>query len=337
MAEGFCGGPPDRTLCRLRILFGVGLILLGVLILPRGARHLFRGFLCLAAAFVGTEATGLLRRALIRERAELVSMVLGAGAIGCLAGATGGAESPFLSLLVAPVFMYGFSSGGAGVSVAALVSVTVSAVLSLVAVADGALGALLGPAAVAGVIWLGARAVAATTKCANAQSEELLRLAQRDPLTRLLNRRSLNELVRRLVAEGRQFTLVLVDLDGFKRVNDRHGHLLGDRVLQRVAEAMQKAVRREDAIARYGGDEFAVVVPGSREDGEMVMRRLREAVESAAQEAGVATGLSGGVAAWPEDGATLEELLHAADRMLYGAKRDGKDGSRETRVRVCSS
>jgi len=117
-----------------------------------------------------------------------------------------------------------------------------------------------------------------------------------------------------------------VDLDGFKRVNDEHGHLFGDRVLQRVAEAMQRAVRREDAIARYGGDEFAIVVPGGRGNGELVMRRLREAVESAAREAGVETGLSCGVAAWPGDGATLEELLHAADRMLYTAKQVGKNG-----------
>jgi len=108
-------------------------------------------------------------------------------------------------------------------------------------------------------------------------------------------------------------------------------------VLQRVAEAMQNAVRREDAVARYGGDEFAVLVHGGRETGEQVLERLKEAVESVAREAGVTTSLSGGVAAWPEDGATLEELLHAADRMLYRAKRDGKDGLCKVRVRVCSS
>lgn len=314
------------------------MILLGVLVFPRGEGRLFRAFLCLATASFGVEAIGLLCVRLSRKRLELASMVFGAGATGCLAGVTGGAGSPLLSLLVAPVFLYGLGSGGAGASVAALISVVVTAVLSAVAVADGAAArVLLGPAAVAGVVWLGARAVGASAMSAKTQGEELLRLAQRDPLTGLLNRRSLYELVQRLVAQGREFAVVLVDLDGFKRVNDKYGHLVGDRVLQRVAEAMQNAVRREDAVARYGGDEFAVLVQGGRETGEQVLERLKEAVESVAREAGVATSLSGGVAAWPEDGATLEELLHAADRMLYRAKRDGKDRLREARARVCSS
>lgn len=338
---GFSGGAADRgrrVLRWLRILFGAGLALLGVLVFPRGVGRLFGAFLCLATAFLGVEAAGLLCLRLSRKRLELASMMFGASATGCLAGATGGAGSPLLSLLVAPVFLYGLGSGGVGASIAALVSVIVTAVLSAVAVADGAAArVLLGPAAVTGVVWLGARAVGVSAMSAQTKSEELLRLAQRDPLTGLLNRRSLYELVQRLVAQGKEFAVVLVDLDGFKEVNDKHGHLVGDRVLQRVAEAMQEAVRREDAVARYGGDEFAVVVPGGRMSGELVMGRLKVAVESAAREAGVATGLSGGVAVWPEDGATLEELLQAADRMLYRAKRDGKDGLREARVRVCSS
>lgn len=144
-------------------------------------------------------------------------------------------------------------------------------------------------------------------------------------------------MVQHLVAQGKEFAVVLVDLDGFRRVNDKHGHLMGDRVLQHVAEAMQNAVRREDTVTRYGGDEYAVLVQGGRKSGEQVLERLKEAVESATRETAVATSLSGGVAAWPEDGATLEELLHGADRMLYRAKRGGKDGLYEAWARVCSS
>jgi len=212
MAEDFSGGAAERAwqaLRRLRILFGVALILFGVLAFPRGAGGLFGVFLFLAAAFVGVDVAGLLSRPPVRKRVELVSMVLGAGAIGCLAGATGGVEGPFLPLLVAPVFMHGLGSGGAGATAAALSSVTVAAVLSAVAVSSGAAArVLVGPAAVAAVAWLGARAVGASAMAAKTQGEELLRLAQRDPLTGLLNRRSLYELVERLVAQGKEFAVV---------------------------------------------------------------------------------------------------------------------------------
>lgn len=246
MAEGSCVGTADgawRVLRRLRISFGAGLVALGLFIVPPGAGRLFRAFLGMAAGCVVVEGLGLLCTPVIGKRVELASMVLGAGAMGCLAGVTGGAGSPLLPPLVASVFLYGLGSRGAGASVAALVSVTLLAVLSVVAVAAGAAVRVVLGFPPRSPEWSGSgREVAACTKCANARSDELLRLAQRDPLTGLLNRRG--RYTSWLTAWSRKGrSLRSCSLTGSNAVNDKHGHLLGDRLLQRVAEAMQKAVR----------------------------------------------------------------------------------------------
>jgi len=160
-----------------------------------------------------------------------------------------------------------------------------------------------------------------------ASHEALWVLARRDELTGVGNYRALHE---RLAAEiarhqrhGREFALVLLDLDGFKQVNERHGHLEGDRLLAEIGSSLRKEVRREDSVFRQGGDEFAVIVPevNAEEAGE-VAKRLRDRVSRrgfGSDEMRPVTAATG-FAMFPADGRTVDELLGVADADLFSSK-----------------
>lgn len=160
-----------------------------------------------------------------------------------------------------------------------------------------------------------------------ASHEALWRLSRRDELTGVGNYRSLHE---RLAAEisrhqrhGREFALVLLDLDGFKQVNERYGHLEGDRLLAEIGSSLRKEVRREDSVFRQGGDEFAVIVPevNAEEAGE-VAKRLRDRVSRrgfGSDELRPVTAATG-FAMYPADGRTVDELLSVADADLFSSK-----------------
>ena len=157
--------------------------------------------------------------------------------------------------------------------------------------------------------------------------EALWALARRDELTGVGNYRALHE---RLAAEiarherrGREFALVLLDLDGFKQVNEKHGHLEGDRLLAEIGGSLRKEVRGEDSVFRQGGDEFAVIVPevDAEEAGE-VAKRLRGRVSRrgfGSDELRPVTAATG-YAMYPADGRSVEELLGVADGDLFAAK-----------------
>ncbi len=144
-----------------------------------------------------------------------------------------------------------------------------------------------------------------------------------DPLTGLANRRMLMsmaeyEIARHHRADGR-FTVVMLDLDGFKPLNDRHGHAAGDQMLRDVGAALTRALRAQDTIARFGGDEFCVIAPET-EHPRVLAARIAGAVSEAA---GGLDSLSAsvGLAVFPEDGTSIELLLRAADERLLAAKR----------------
>lgn len=164
-----------------------------------------------------------------------------------------------------------------------------------------------------------------------ASHEALWALARRDELTGVGNYRALHE---RLAAEiarhqrhGREFALVLLDLDGFKGVNERHGHLEGDRLLAEIGAALRDEVRGEDSVFRQGGDEFAVVVPeASAEEATEVAARLRRRIGSRDSGGGQPVTAATGFAMYPSDGATVEDLIGFADLDLFAAKRNGRPG-----------
>jgi diguanylate cyclase (GGDEF)-like protein len=151
-----------------------------------------------------------------------------------------------------------------------------------------------------------------------------------DPLTGLLNRRGFDERIEieleRARRDGTPLALVMSDLDWFKEVNDRLGHLGGDMALERVAGVISRTARRSDATARLGGEEFAFVLPNTRRvQGLAMAERVRAGIERSFDGTAVGVTLSLGVAQFPDDGRTAEELLNAADRAMYRAKGQGKN------------
>jgi diguanylate cyclase (GGDEF)-like protein len=155
--------------------------------------------------------------------------------------------------------------------------------------------------------------------------------ARTDDLTGLLNHGTFKDYLAEAVLEGESFGLVMVDLDMFKGINDSLGHQAGDRLLREIARAIQGAARESDAVFRYGGDEFVVLLPHSDAFGlHAVAERIRAAVEAVGGP-GTAWGsdqlqvsASIGTASFPADGATAEEILLAADRACFVAKRRGR-------------
>lgn len=178
-------------------------------------------------------------------------------------------------------------------------------------------------------------AVDARTRELSAALEEVTRLSRTDPLTGLYNRRSFTEFATQALrlAErgGRTLGVILCDLDHFKRVNDTYGHQAGDAVLVASSRALVEAVRSTDRVARFGGEEFIILLTETADEAvDAVAERCRERVRQ--QPLGLLIPgasqpqtVSIGTARFPRDGSGLDELLQAADQALYHAKRLGRD------------
>jgi diguanylate cyclase (GGDEF)-like protein len=164
--------------------------------------------------------------------------------------------------------------------------------------------------------------------------ERQRQLAVRDALTGLYNRRAFNELLAAAIAnedrrgEGR-LGLVMLDVDHFKKLNDTYGHPAGDAALRSLARLLGQHLRKGDQAARFGGEEFVVILPGSEEERSLqAAERLRTALSKhrfVHEGARIPLTASFGVAVWPADGREPEALLAAADRGLYSAKQSGRN------------
>ena len=160
--------------------------------------------------------------------------------------------------------------------------------------------------------------------------EKLKELAIRDPLTALYNRRFLEEVIGQEVAAARRYrrplALLYVDVNGFRAVNNTHGHLVGDEVLRRVAGYLQDNVREADYVFRIGGDEFLVLLPETDGEAEEVAKRLKQGIGEVLSDVGVPIGLSIGIAVWePDEEFDLEALIAEADKRMYEDKRRNSD------------
>jgi diguanylate cyclase (GGDEF)-like protein len=220
---------------------------------------------------------------------------------------------------------------GVGFLVAGLVAIAAGLLLPLVvgsfsdrqAVALAVVEALCLLVVAAGVVLQGRRL--------RTSHEALWALARRDELTGVGNYRGLQERLAEEIARhrrhSREFALVLLDLDGFKAVNERYGHLEGDRLLAEIGVALSDEVRAEDSVFRQGGDEFAVIVPEAHaEEAEEIAARLRTRVARRGFGSDESRPISAatGFAMFPADGASAEQLLGRADDDLFVAKRAGR-------------
>ncbi len=160
------------------------------------------------------------------------------------------------------------------------------------------------------------------------QNEKLIELSSIDTLTGIFNRRILFERLdyelKRVERTKKPLSVIIMDIDHFKQVNDDYGHLVGDQVLTQVARLLQQSVRKTDIVGRYGGEEFLIILPDcSAAEGSKVAEKIRTAVQDAVFDSDLKVTISGGVAEYKDQ--SIEKLVDDADNYLYEAKQKGRN------------
>jgi len=252
-----------------------------------------------------------------------------------LVALTGGEASPFF-------FAFPLIVGGAALVVSPPITVALTAAAAIgyvLAVLAGSAPDAIGTetAATVGVnltaLILLAYVAMVIARAQRRTRDAAIRLSTVDSLTGLFNRTfffaALEREIARSARSGRGFCLLMMDLDELKSINDRVGHYHGDRVLRSVGDVILSGVRQIDTAARYGGDEFVVLLPETDPTGAFVLaEKIRLGVNAIAIElpgASPRPSLSIGVVSYPDDGRTADELIISADGAMYASKRAGKD------------
>ena len=253
-----------------------------------------------------------------------------------LVALTGGVQSPFF-------FVYPLIVGGAALVVTPAITLalaTTAALGYLLAVLVGTPEGLVGLPSTTATVGINLTAMILLAYVAMVIAREqrrsrdaAIRLSTIDPLTQLFNRgfffAALEREIARSARSGRGFCLLMMDLDELKTINDRLGHFHGDRVLRAVGEVINAGVRRIDTAARYGGDEFVVLLPETDPTGAWVLaEKVRIGVTELAitvAGAGIPASISVGVVNFPDDGQTADALMISADQAMYASKRAGKN------------
>ncbi len=267
-----------------------------------------------------------IRRGMRPEEGELLGGMLTTIAMATAAGLTGGTSSPIVFLLPVGVVMNALRAGRASILSCSLVTAVVFLGVSL-AVDPTAITSE--PLPMIAVLTMQAAVTIASIALAEAEIGHR-RASNVDPLTGLLNRKGLadrfEELRRQALLSAAPITLVLFDLDHFKRLNDLHGHDVGDRLLREVADQIRAGLRRFDLVYRVGGEEFLLLLPGMAErEGEVVAEQLRMAIEELGLLGGHGITASFGVSGGEGEEIDFDHLYRLADQALYRAKRSGRD------------
>jgi diguanylate cyclase (GGDEF)-like protein len=346
------------ALSRARVL-AMALLLVGFVISVTGpvllvaplplASKILGNAICVPIVITTVLLLAFLRRTgnYVVSSAAMVLMVYFAVLAGiCVSGGAGVSCSAQL-MAAAPLIAYFFGGGlwGTGMVVASLATIVVFALLEMTgfhfygALDPGAAAMMQVIVAIIGLLFSSGMAFSYEFAARNLKRERdeehkvVERLAHTDALTGLANRFRFDEAldlrVRRSTAAGSNacFTLCCLDLNGFKPINDRYGHDVGDEVLKVVAERLRRCVRDSDVAGRHGGDEFMLLLDGIRDEAQIkliaqcVLQALAAPITTRAGELSIQGSL--GFASFPDDGYSADTLKNAADKAMYAAKSEG--------------